>query len=200
MHHSSKALLIFVKNPERGKVKTRLAQTIGDEQALKIYLELLDYTRLLALEVEAERYLFYSRYVENQDEWSAQAFHKLVQEGNGLGERMDKAFQVALGLHAKAIIIGSDCASLTPTIIENAFELLDVYDYVIGPASDGGYYLLAMKEPRPELFQGISWSTDQVLSQTIERIKKRGQSYSLLPELSDIDRAEDWAKYGWKVD
>ena len=117
-----------------------------------------------------------------------------------MGERMDKAFQVALGLHAKAIIIGSDCASLTPTIIENAFELLDVYDYVIGPASDGGYYLLAMKEPRPELFQGISWSTDQVLSQTIERIKKRGQSYSLLPELSDIDRAEDWAKYGWKVD
>ena len=200
MRHSSKALLIFVKNPERGKVKTRLAQTLGDERALKIYLELLAYTRRLALAVKAERYLFYSRYVENQDEWSPQAFHKRVQEGDELGERMDRAFQWALREHSKAVIIGSDCATLTPEIVEKAFQQLDKYDYVIGPASDGGYYLLGMREPQPEVFRDISWSTDQVLTSTIERIEQLEQSYTLLPELSDIDYAEDWEAFGWEVD
>lgn len=199
MFHSSKALLIFIKNPELGKVKTRLAETLGDPKALKIYLSLLAYTRQVALKVSAERYLFYSRYVENQDEWSPLDFHKLTQEGEDLGVRMLNAFQLSLSRHQKAVIIGSDCATLTSDIIEDAFLKLDEVDCVIGPATDGGYYLLGMREVQPELFQQIPWSTENVRSLTIRRIKKSGRTYALLPELSDIDREEDWKKYGWEI-
>jgi rSAM/selenodomain-associated transferase 1 len=199
MHHSSHALLIFIKNPERGKVKTRLAATVGDERALRIYRALLKYTRNLALEVASERYLFYSRFIEENDEWSSRQFHKKLQEGEDLGERMYRAFAVTLGRHGKAVIIGSDCPTLTPAIVEEAFRRLDDHDYVIGPARDGGYYLLGMRELRPELFRDIPWSTDQVRSLTIDRIKERGQTYFLLPELSDIDRAEDWEEDGWEL-
>lgn len=199
MHRYRQALLIFIKNPEKGKVKTRLAATVGDERALKIYRALLKYTRNLALEVASERYLFYSRFIEENDEWSGRQFHKKLQEGKDLGERMYRAFEWTLERHGKAVIIGSDCATLTPAIVEEAFRRLDDHDCVIGPATDGGYYLLGLRETRPELFRDIPWSTDQVRSLTIERIEALGQTYFLLPELSDIDRAEDWDEYGWEV-
>lgn len=193
-------LLIFIKNPEPGKVKTRIAQTAGDERALQIYKELLRHTREVALSVDARRILFYSDEIIGQDEWSSQDFQKMVQHGSDLGERMSNAF--ILGLiqpDDKAVIIGSDCASLTPDIIEDAFQKLEAYPFVIGPSTDGGYYLLGMTKHQRVLFKDMQWSTNEVFANTVERIEQLGQRYYLLPKLTDIDYEEDWEKYGWEI-
>lgn len=182
-----------------GKVKTRLAQSVGDEKALKIYQSLLAHTREIALAVQAERFLFYSNEIVHNDEWKLKDFRKLVQRGGGLGLRMEIAFEEALEAHDKVVIIGSDCASLTAEIVENALAQLDQHDFVIGPAMDGGYYLLGMKHPHSEVFKDIDWSTEKVLRQTIAKIEKLNKSHVLLPELSDIDYLEDWEKYGWEI-
>ena len=193
------ALIIFIKNTEKGKVKTRLASTLGDDQALKIYKALLGHTRHIALSVETERYLFYSKFVDRNDDWPNQQFHKAIQQGAGLGQRMQDAFQQVFQQHNKLVIIGSDCASLTPAIVQDAFDQLDQHDFVIGPAMDGGYYLLSMRAFNPSLFQDIEWSTEKVLSETINKIKALEKTFTLLPELSDIDYEEDWEKFGWDV-
>jgi len=101
--------------------------------------------------------------------------------------------------HQKVVIIGSDCASLTPAIVKVAFQQLDKHDFVIGPALDGGYYLLGMNQYMPSVFDGIAWSTDSVLADTKQRIKDLKKDYVLLPALSDIDYEEDWIKYGWEI-
>ena len=193
------ALIIFIKNPEKGKVKTRLAETMGAERALNIYRALLNHTRRITISLNVDRLLFYSAFIDRNDEWSESAFQKFLQKGEDLGMRMHHAFTTALADHEKAVIIGSDCASLTTETIQKAFTQLDQHDFVIGPARDGGYYLLGMKEAHPQLFTGISWSTDSVLPTTIDRIELLGKSYYCLPELSDIDYEEDWKEHGWEI-
>ncbi len=193
-------LLIFIKNPEKGKVKTRIAKTAGDERALSIYHELLRHTREVALQVDARRILFYSDRINGQDEWQSQDFQKMVQHGADLGERMSNAF--ILGLirpDDKAVIIGSDCPQLTPEIIHTAFQKLDEYPYVIGPTTDGGYYLLGMIKHTRSLFDNIEWSTGEVFAQTIKRIEALDASYFTLPKLTDVDYEEDWQQYGWEI-
>ena len=192
-------MIIFVKNAEKGKVKTRLASTLGDERALEIYLALLGHTRKIAQEVDTNRLLFYSNTVNENDDWPIEDFDKLLQQGNDLGERITHAFQTAFQKYKKVVIIGSDCASLSNEIVQDAFDQLDQHAFVIGPAMDGGYYLLGMREFSPSLFQDIEWSTEKVLSSTIEKINALGETYTLLPELSDIDYEEDWEKFGWKL-
>ncbi len=194
---TTQALLIFIKNAVAGKVKTRLANTVGETRALSIYRALLQHTRNVALGVEADRQLFYSDQVESNDEWPAEDFEKFVQQGPDLGARMHEAFQSAFKAHDRVVIIGSDCATLTSQIVNDAFAALEQHDFVIGPALDGGYYLLGMRFFTPVLFENVTWSTDSVFTQTINKINTLGQSYTLLPELSDIDYEEDWNKYGW---
>ncbi len=192
------ALLIFIKNPIKGQAKTRLAATVGDEEALRIYKELLRHTRQIAQKTTTQRYLFYSHFIDNNDEWSNDSFNKKLQIDGDLGQKMAAGFQEAFNNQLeKVIIIGSDCASLTTDIVENAFKALEKTDFVIGPAEDGGYYLLGMRIFSPSLFENIEWSTPQVFTQTINRIKVLDNTYSLLPTLSDIDYEEDWKKYGW---
>ncbi len=193
------ALIIFTKNPEKGKVKTRLAATVGDDKALQIYLELLKHTRQIAIQTDASRFLFYSRQINEQDDWPNQSFYKKLQSGEDLGEKMANAFRDVLQSHSKAVIIGSDCASLNPDIVREAFDLLEQYDFVMGPAMDGGYYLLGMRQFHPEVFQDIAWSTEKVGSATLLKIDELGKTYSLLPLLSDIDYEEDWKRYGWEI-
>ncbi|MCH2084367.1 MAG: TIGR04282 family arsenosugar biosynthesis glycosyltransferase [Saprospiraceae bacterium] len=194
------ALIIFVKNPELGKVKTRLAETVGDEKALEIYKALLKHTKDVALQLNADRMLYYSEDVpEEEDMWPDDDFQKYIQYGEVLGERMYYAFEDALAVHDKAIIIGSDCASLTPEIVAEAFDALDRFNFVVGPATDGGYYLLGMKKLQIEMFQQMPWSTDQVLPETLARINALGKTVYQLPELSDIDYEEDWKKHGWEI-
>lgn len=193
--NDNRALLLFVRNPEKGKVKTRLAQDLGDDQALAIYLELLGITRKVAVAIPAERFLFYSNFIPQSDDWSETQFQKHLQSNGDLGARMEAAFQLALETHQKAVIVGSDCPELSPEIIEQAFTQLDNCDAVFGPANDGGYYLLGLKTVIPTVFQEMVWSTESVLSETLARLNATGKSYALLPELSDVDHAEDWERY-----
>ena len=193
--NDNRALLLFVRNPEKGKVKTRLAQDLGDDKALEIYLELLNITRAVAVTVPAERFLFYSNFIPQSDDWPEVQFQKHLQANGDLGSRMEAAFQLALEAHQKAVIIGSDCPELSPAIIEQAFAQLDDFDAVLGPANDGGYYLLGLKTVIPDVFREMVWSTELVLAETLARLDAAGKSYALLPELSDVDHVEDWERY-----
>ena len=188
---TQQALLTFIKNPEKGKVKTRLAKTVGDDKALAIYKALLEHTRKIALAIKADRFLFYSQRINPTDNWSEKNFLKLVQVDGDLGFKMQEAFRHAFQTHQKVVIIGSDCASLTPSIVEEAFKQFDQHDFVIGPALDGGYYLLGMNSFYPAVFDGITWSTSTVLEETQQRIRSLQKTSYLLPALSDIDYEED---------
>ncbi len=194
------ALIIFVKNLQYGKVKTRLAAKVGDDKAFEIYKTLLDHTYNVVRRLNCDKYIFYSDFIEENDIWSEDDCIKVLQTGNGLGERMLQAFSM-LFVHRtsfgekdydRVAIIGSDCAELTLSIIENAFTKLNEVDIVIGPANDGGYYLLGMKKKNEALFQNVSWSTSSVLEQTLAVCIKEGLSFYLLPVLSDIDEEQDW--------
>lgn len=186
------ALIIFIKNPIVGKVKTRLAATVGDVKAYKVYKELLNHTQKITLLISADKFLFYADFLNSQDEWSNEKFIKHLQKGNDLGERMQNAFgHTFLNKYKKVIIIGSDCIDLNESVIEDAYRLLEDNDIVIGPAKDGGYYLLGMKSPHSCLFKNISWSTSQVLIQTLSICESQHLSYSLLPTLTDIDVEDD---------
>lgn len=185
-------LMVFAKNPELGKVKTRLARTIGDQKALEIYLKLLEHTYAIANKTFADKAIFYSNKIEEFDILDYYKFPKFLQKGDDLGERMDRAFGEAFGQHyEKVVIIGSDCYDLTSDIVEDAFALLNDHNVVIGPALDGGYYLLGMDRHYSHLFRGKKWSTPDVLLDTILDAKKLKLSYSLLPTLSDIDEEKD---------
>ena len=192
-------LIIFIRNPELGKVKTRLARDVGAEKALAIYKALLRHTRETAMQVQARRLLFYSQDIHENDDWPSTHFDKRLQSGGDLGERMQHAFATALAATDKAIIVGSDIAQINAEIIKKAFAALDEADFAIGPALDGGYYLLGMKQATPELFQNMPWSTDQVCTVTQQRIRQLGKTYRLVAPLSDIDYASDWEQYGWEL-
>jgi rSAM/selenodomain-associated transferase 1 len=139
-----------------------------------------------------DKFLFYADFLNSQDGWSNDKFIKQLQKGNDLGERMHNSFEYAfLNKYKKVIIIGSDCLDLNESIIKDAFRLLDNSDVVIGPAKDGGYYLLGMKSPHSCLFKNISWSTSQVLKQTLSICESQHLSYSLLSTLTDIDVEND---------
>ena len=194
------ALIIFIKNPELGKVKTRLAKTAGKEKALAIYIALMEHTRKIAEALPVERYLFYSQEINQKDNWQSDKFHKALQIEGDLGAKIATAFHTVFKENEKVVIIGSDCASLTPKIVQEAFDRLDKNPFVIGPAMDGGYYLLGMNRFSPKVFRDIEWSTDAVFPTTVERIEGMNQTYSLLPVLSDIDYEEDWIKYGWELE
>jgi len=195
----SAAIIIFIKNAEKGKVKTRLASTMGDDKALQIYKALLGHTRKTVLSIPAERLLYYSSYINFDDEWPESKFHKYLQPDGALGERMAYAFQKAFKLFQHVIIVGSDCPTLSKKILVEAFDQLRHHSFVIGPAQDGGYYLLGMREFTPSVFENMKWSTESVLSDTIKAINKTGGSYHLLPELSDVDYEADWEKWGWEL-
>jgi len=184
--------MIFAKNPEIGKVKTRLAKTIGDKKALMIYLKLLEHTHAIADRVFADKAIFYSEKVQDFDILDYYKFPKFLQKGKDLGDKMERAFGQAFGQdYEKVIIIGSDCFELSTEIIEDAFTALDDHNVVIGPAQDGGYYLLGMDRHYPHLFKGKNWSTEDVFLDTLLDVKKLKLSYSILPTLNDVDEEKD---------
>ena len=194
----NKALIIFIKNAVAGKVKTRLAQGVGEEMALKYYKALLNHTRTVAEGVDAIRYLYYSESVEKKDRWDSARFIKRTQKGADLGTRMYKAFQEVK--EVKKIIIGSDCPQITTLDLVQAFDSLDHHDLVIGPANDGGYYLLGVKEVYKELFLDMEWSVESVFNETIERANKLNLKVKILRELVDLDTVEDLKISGFKLE
>ncbi len=187
---SKKALIIFTRNPELGKVKTRLAKTVGDESALNIYKFLIKHTAEITKDLNVDKYVFYSEEIHKDDAWDSDIFRKRLQNGNDLGARMHNAFVEIFGMgYAMAIIIGCDMFEWDKKDLEMAFDSLKNHHFVIGPATDGGYYLLGMKEPRPELFENKTWGTDTVLKDALASLKD--ENYILLKERNDIDIYED---------
>jgi uncharacterized protein len=191
-----KAIIIFVRNPELGKIKTRLAKDIGEEKTLSVYSYLLKITHDLACNIDADKFVYYADTVITNDSWENDLFIKRVQEGNDLGERMKGAFSSLFQQgYSKVIIIGSDCPELTVFLIEEAYQNLETNEVVIGPAADGGYYLLGMTQLIPELFRNKKWSTAAVFKDTVNDVLHAGKNYFVLPILSDIDTAEDLGRY-----
>lgn len=184
--------MVFTKNPELGQVKTRLASTVGDDNALRVYQALIKHTCEISTAVDAEKTVFYSKFIDLNDCWDNLLYQKHVQEGEDLGGKMEHAFTLAFA-HGfqQVVIIGSDCIELTTSHLEEAFRQLDTNDVVIGPAHDGGYYLLGMCNLNRDFFQGKAWSTEDVMVDTMLDIKKLGLTYSLLETLGDVDHEED---------
>ena len=190
-------LIIFYRNPELGKVKTRLAATMGDERALAIYLKLASHTRSVASEVNCDRVVWYSDFVDTEDNWPNDVFLKERQRGETLGDRMQVAFDRAFqDGYQRACIIGTDCLELTSEILSEAFNKLNTHDAVIGPALDGGYYLLGMKEFHSEFFNKKFWSTNTVFENTVKDFERLELSFILLPTLIDIDEERDLPSIG----
>jgi rSAM/selenodomain-associated transferase 1 len=185
-------LIIFYRNPELGKVKTRLAKTLGDEKALAIYLKLSSHTRAVTENLAIDKVIYYSNFVDTEDVWPNTSFQKKLQNGNDLGEKMLNAFADGFkNGYQRICIIGTDCFELSGDIIEQAFEQLHTNDAVIGPAKDGGYYLLGMKRPIQELFKNKTWSSESVATDTIQNFKDLSITFSQLVVLSDVDEEKD---------
>lgn len=187
---SKKALLIFTRNPELGKVKTRLAKSVGDESALNIYKFLIQHTVEITKNLNVDKYVFYSEEIHNNDSWDSEIFRKRLQHGNNLGERMHNAFAEIFEMgYQMAIIIGCDMYEWNTKDLGMAFDTLKNHQFVIGPALDGGYYLLGLKELNSKLFSEKKWGTNSVLTDTLNNIKEA--NYVLLKERNDIDIYED---------
>lgn len=187
------ALLIFTRNPQLGKVKTRLAKTIGDEKALEIYNDLLHHTMTETHNLKCDKFVFYDENIELNDVWPINFYEKKLQFGTDLGAKMQNAFQHIFDLGYKnCVIIGSDLFDLEATYINLAFEKLESNEVAIGPAEDGGYYLLGLKKVIPTIFKNKNWGTNTVLKETLKDLKNH--TTVLLKTLNDIDTYEDLQK------
>jgi rSAM/selenodomain-associated transferase 1 len=199
--NTKEALILFVKYPEPGRVKTRLAKSIGDIQAASYYKEFLKRIaeRLEGLRDRHEVLVYYTPPNKKSGikKVIGSSFKFFPQTGSDLGERMQNAFVESFKRgFERVVIIGGDSPTLPPEYIERAFECLrEGTTVVIGPARDGGYYLMGMKglnilSPY-SIFSNISWGTSDVLPATLDRLKRNNLSYRLLPQWYDIDTVED---------
>jgi rSAM/selenodomain-associated transferase 1 len=187
---SKDLLLIFTRNPEPGKCKTRLAATIGENAALEVYLFLLKHTVSITRNLKADKTVYYSESIGENDIWPSEVYDKRLQQGEDLGTRMLNAFSKGFEAgYEHIIIIGSDMYDLSESDLDLAFKVLKEKDFVLGPAVDGGYYLLGMNRLKPHLFLNKDWGGATVLSSTIGDL--RGEDYTLLETRNDIDVYDD---------
>ncbi len=168
---------------------------MGHKKAVEFYKKLLKITREAALDTNADSWLWYGDFINPEDDWNPEDFYKKMQHGDDLGSRMKNAFQEAFDSgYEKVAIVGSDCPEISSEIIEKSYQILDEKDIAIGPANDGGYYLLAMKNSH-DLFSNIEWSTEAVFPKTLEKIENQNLTVGKLPELTDLDTVEDLKKF-----
>ena len=187
---SKNALIILTRNPELGKVKTRLAKTVGDKAALEIFKILISNIVEVSEKVIADKYVFYSENIQENDAWNEGVFRKKLQHGNDLGKRMKNAFdQLFMVGYQNVVIVGSDIYELTSQDIEDSFLSLETNDVVIGPAEDGGYYLLGMKKMKKEVFENKNWGTNSVFEDTMDDLKN--EKVYLLAVKNDVDVYDD---------
>ena len=191
-------LLVFARVPALGRVKSRLAVGIGEPAALAVYHELLaiTHTAVAGAGVPATVWLADTAgpepTVTEAQEWPD--FTTRCQQTGGLGQRMTAAFAAAFAAGAgRVAIIGTDCPGLRAAHLTQALMLLASHDVVLGPATDGGYYLLGLSQPQPQLFEKKAWSTDSVLADTLADAHRLGLRVALLAELRDVDTADDLA-------
>lgn len=185
-------LIIFAKEPEAGRVKTRLQGYLSKEMCVKLYKAFLMDTLELARVIKCPNKILayassgpgpgYLKRIASQET----IFYK--QRGKNLGERMDNAFKFAKRMNCdKAVIIGSDSPNLPAKYIKDAYLRLDENDIILGPSYDGGYYLVGLKEPCPGIFKGVEWSSKTVLEKTVKNAGNIGKKVSLLREWYDVD-------------
>ncbi len=189
-------LILFYKYPEKGEVKTRLAQSVGDQQAFEIYNCMLNDLYTAAGKISSVKIVNSTR--PGGIPAGQPAYDSFLQQGADLGEKMLNAFRKVFSLEfSRAILIGSDCPEITSDLLNEAFDSLSRHDYVIGPAGDGGYYLIGMNRGVlcSAVFEDIAWSTSNVLSETTDRLDAERYRYKILKELKDIDTLEDGEKF-----
>ncbi len=195
------ALIIFATLPKPGDVKKRLAREIGGEPAAALYNDLALHTFRIGQEALDRGWsvnLFYDSRVKEEEvrAWVGRGFHFAAERGGEPGERIQYAFDYTFHRRAgKAIIISSDIPGLEFPLLEEATETLDIVDVVIGPASDGGCYLIGMKPPTKGIFRDLPWGTSNVFREASERIHRLGLKQSNLTRLSDVDTAESYRSY-----
>ncbi|NML65581.1 glycosyltransferase [Hymenobacter sp. RP-2-7] len=198
MAASLEHLLIFAREPVLGQVKTRLAADIGPVAALATYRELLALTAtaVAAAQLPATVWLAEAPTppaspAQPRPEWVGLPW-RVQPPAASLGERMRYAFAEAFAAGAaRVLIIGTDCPGLTATVLQQACDLLATHDVVVGPATDGGYYLLAMKHLHDDLFANKQWSTATVLADTLADATRLNLRVAQLPTLADVDAARD---------
>jgi len=192
------ALLIFTRNPELGKVKTRLAKTIGNEKALNVYKDLLLHTRNETYAIDCDKFVFYDTTIIEDDIWSPAFYQKKRQATGDLGQRMHQAFVTLFEMGYKnCIIVGSDLFDLKAVVIETAFKKLLDHDVAIGPAEDGGYYLLGLKKDMPSIFKNKDWGTATVFEMTMKDLENHKVGF--LDTLNDIDTFEDLERSSYDI-
>jgi hypothetical protein len=189
-----RTLIIFAKEPKKGKVKTRLSSYLSQEGSLMLYKELLKNTVELARKVNCSKKII--AYESNGKDPSflkkiAPDFEFHKQKGKDIGARMFNAFKAIFTSNTKAVIIGSDSPNLPKSYINKAFNQLSKHDLVLGPAFDGGYYLIGLKRPCQELFVDIEWSSSSVFKKTFKKAKKLNKKLAIINFWYDIDRPED---------
>ena len=193
---SRRALIIFARAPELGQVKTRLAAELGADAALSIYRRLAE--KVISAVQRTESYSVTVAYTpqsaeQAMREWLGTSVAFRPQSPGDLGERMASAIAEAISGGAERVVVtGTDCLDVTATVVEEAFERLADADVVLGPATDGGYYLIGMSRLHTTLFHDIPWSSPATLHVTLERARTGGLSVALLDERRDIDTADDW--------
>lgn len=190
-------LILFTKPPIKGKVKTRIAKQTDDEFALTLHTFLLNRTFQTIKQINVHKTIFLA-YPDINNAISEDFFGIKIQQGTDIGERMNHAFEESYkaGFN-KTILIGSDVPEISEDIIYSAFHSLDTNDVCIGPAEDGGYYLIGMKNPCPNLFKDILWGTEKVFQQTVEVLETKNLSYSVLETKKDIDTLADARHYSF---
>lgn len=194
---SDRFLIVFVKAPRVGMVKTRLAAEIGAPAARDAYRALLRAV-LLRIESIENVQLRYSPddAVAEISRWLKPSWTSAAQGKGDLGERLTRAFAEAFGSGAsRVVVIGSDCPWMNADDVEQAWRALESNDLVLGPATDGGYWLIGLRAPAPELFSNMEWSTATVLRETLRRARDRSLRVQLLRELRDVDTLEDWQAF-----
>lgn len=192
---AARRLLVFAREPVPGRVKTRLIAALGETAATALYRQMLHRTLTTAARLNGVRRELWSDGAKPTPELRAlatrygMAWH--TQRGPDLGVRMATALAQATADGDMAVLIGSDCPGFDITYLEAAYDALAEHDAVIGPAADGGYVLIGVKQPRPELFHGVAWGTDRVLQMTRDRLRRCGLRWRELPVRRDLDEPGD---------
>lgn len=180
-----RALIIFIDKPEEIEPHHT---AVGDETVVVAHRVMLAHTREVALATDCDRYLFYAGSIDHADEWDSQYFRKFEQAEGDLGQRIHAAFrQVFAEDHDKVLFISSAYMDLRPSHLTLAYRLMALHEVVIGPANDGGYYLLGLRTDIPALFEGIAWGTDSVLHETCAVLEEQKRSYALGETLYGIN-------------
>jgi rSAM/selenodomain-associated transferase 1 len=193
---NERCVILFVRLLEKGKVKSRLAKDLGEDLVLRLYESMvLDTIGMLKKGTTPFRICFDPPHaLDRMQKWLGNEYSYMPQTGNDLGERMELAFAHVFseGI-SEALLIGSDIPGLTIEMIDDAFRSFASHDAVIGPANDGGYYLIGFRNTtfEPSIFRTMSWSTDAVYRTTRERLRARMLKVHVLPECIDADTKED---------